>query len=58
MTVELLTIDEAAQAIDCSPTTVTRWIKSGRLPAVTLPSGRYRVRRDDLDKLLTSRPAR
>lgn len=52
-TPELLTIPEVADQFDVHPHTVRRWIKEGRLvPGVTLPSGRYRFRREDVEAIL------
>ena len=33
--------------------TVLRWIGEGKLPARQLPSGAYRVRETDIEKVLT-----
>jgi excisionase family DNA binding protein len=58
MSSELLTVHEVAQALRVDDTTVRRWIKSGALEAICLPHANkrcaYRVRKDTLDKLLTS----
>jgi excisionase family DNA binding protein len=48
----LLTTSQAADMLDVSRDTVARWIRLGQLPAVRLPSGRYRVRREDVERLL------
>lgn len=37
--------------------TVRRWIKSGKLAAVILPSGQARIRRETLDAILQERIA-
>lgn len=58
---ELLTVAEAATIARVKPRTIRRWIRQGRLPAITLagsraasPNGwRYRVRRRDLTRLLS-----
>jgi excisionase family DNA binding protein len=47
-----LTITEAAVKLDVSSGTVRRWIREGRLPAITHPSGRRRVRPEDVAKIL------
>jgi excisionase family DNA binding protein len=44
---------EAAGRLGCSTRTVVRWIQDGRLRAITLPNGRYRVLTEDIDKILT-----
>lgn len=50
---ELLTIAEAADQFDVHPHTVRRWIKEGRInPSVTLPSGRVRFRREDIEAIV------
>lgn len=36
-----------------SAQTVLRWARDGRLPTVTLPSGRRFFRREDIEALLT-----
>jgi len=55
---ELLTVHEVARRLRVDDTTVRRWIKSGALPAITLPhKGRrqaYRVKKSTLDALLKS----
>ena len=51
-TEELLTTGEVARALCYHPLTVWRMIKAGRLPAIQLPSGHYRIRRSALKKLL------
>lgn len=53
MTTELLTTGQVASLLNVHPQTVRRWIDTGRLPALRLPSGVWRVRRDDLDALLS-----
>jgi excisionase family DNA binding protein len=58
---DLLTVHEVALALRVDDTTVRRWIKSGVLEAIELPHRNkrcaYRIRRDTLDKLLTSAAA-
>jgi excisionase family DNA binding protein len=50
---ELLTTAEVADQFDVHPHTVRRWIKEGRLtPSVTLPSGRVRFTREDVEAIL------
>ena len=56
MTEELLTIKEAAKILKVRRETIRRYIKNGYLKAVTLPGGGYRLREQDIQKLL-SRPA-
>jgi excisionase family DNA binding protein len=49
---ELLTTRKVAQMLSVSQSTVERWIQLDRLPAIRLPSGHYRVRRADVERLL------
>ena len=51
---ELLTVAEVAELLKLNEQTVRRWIRTGRLPAVSLGSRQagYRVRRSDVDELL------
>lgn len=52
--VELLTVNEVALKLKITPTTVLRWIRDKRLPAM-MPGGNkmgYRVRSDDLQRLI------
>jgi excisionase family DNA binding protein len=44
----MLTVTEAAQRVGRSPQTVRRWIRDGRLPAVT-QHGRHAIEPADLD---------
>ena len=44
----LLTLDEAARRLGVRPTTLSRWIRKGRVPAYRLPSGSYRIAEEDL----------
>jgi len=48
----LLTAIQVASELNTSAETVRRWEREGRLHAVTLPSGRKRYRRSDIDALL------
>jgi excisionase family DNA binding protein len=52
MSEELLRTEQVAKLLNTSPATVRNWIRLGLIEAVRLPSGQYRVRREDLDKLL------
>jgi excisionase family DNA binding protein len=49
---ELLTANEAAERLRVSGDTVRRWIRLDILPAVRLPSGQVRIRREDVERLL------
>jgi excisionase family DNA binding protein len=50
--IRLLTLAEVAATFRCDPETVRRWVKSRKLPAVSTPGGGYRVRSDDIEKIL------
>jgi excisionase family DNA binding protein len=52
---ELLTTAEVAQMLRVSQKTIARWVNLGQLPAVKLPSGQFRIRRADIEKLLGDR---
>jgi len=48
----LLTSAEAAKMLRVSHSTITRYVRLGLLDAVRLPSGQYRIRLEDVEKLL------
>ncbi len=48
----MLTTTQAAELLNVDRATIARWIRHGQLAAIKLPSGQYRVRRSDLDRLL------
>ena len=45
-------VSEAARVLGVSRMTISRWIRSGRLPAARLGHRTVRIRHDDLDQLL------
>lgn len=47
-----LSIPEAAEAFEVSENSVRRWVKSRRLRAIKLPSGHYKIRREDVLAIL------
>jgi putative resolvase len=49
---DLLTIAEVASILHVSVSSVHRWIGSGKLKAIKLPSGHYRIRAGDVEALL------
>jgi excisionase family DNA binding protein len=49
---ELLTVAQVAGRWHVSIRTVHRWIAEGKLKAVRLPSGRYRIRPADAEAAL------
>ena len=50
----LLRLPIVAAELGCSLDTVDRYIRAGKIPIVRLPSGRRRVAREDLDRLIDS----
>lgn len=48
----LIKLATVAETLDCSIDTVDRFVRQGVLPVVRLPSGRRRVDRDDLDRVI------
>lgn len=52
----LLTTAEAARKLTVSDETIRRWIADGKLPAITLPSGQYRIRKADVEAILRGEP--
>jgi excisionase family DNA binding protein len=52
---ELLTARSVAAELGVCPTTVLRWTRRGQIPAIRLPSGQLRYRRDDLEAWLAKR---
>ena len=47
-----LNLESAAKYSDTSVFTIRRWIKAGLVPATKLPSGTWRVRRDEMEAFL------
>jgi len=56
MNEELITVEEAARILKVRCETIRRYIKNGHLKALTLPGGDYRLREEDIQRLL-SHPA-
>ncbi len=52
-TTQLLTSAQVAERVGVHVNTIGRWVKDGRLAAITLPSGRLRFRPEDVNELLT-----
>ena len=42
---------EAAEQLGVSPRTIRKWISQGRLPVSKLPSGRYKVALEDIERI-------
>ena len=49
---EYISVGFIAKCCGVSNTTVLRWITTGKLPAFRLPSGHYRVVKDDFSEFL------
>ena len=49
---ELLTAKQVASIAGVTDDTVWSWIRSDKLPCIKLPTGRYRVTREDLNAFL------
>jgi excisionase family DNA binding protein len=49
---ELLTTRRVAELLGVSQSTVERWIGLDRLKAIQLPSGHYRIRRSEVNRIL------
>ena len=47
-----ITAREVAGLFEVSPSTVLRWAKDGRLPALVTPSGRLRFPRESIQKMI------
>jgi excisionase family DNA binding protein len=54
MSDDLLTTAEAARMLRVSQKTIGRWVRLGQLPAVRLPSGQFRIKRAEVERLLAS----
>jgi excisionase family DNA binding protein len=50
--IPLLTTGEAALRLHVTDETVRRWIAAGKIPAITLPSGQFRIKEADIDAIL------
>lgn len=48
----MLTTSQAAALLGVDRATVARWVRLGQLPAVRLPSGHWRIRRVEVERLL------
>jgi excisionase family DNA binding protein len=48
-----ISVGLAAKHCGVSNTTILRWITTGQLPAFRLPSGHYRIERDNFSEFLT-----
>jgi excisionase family DNA binding protein len=50
---DVLTTTQAAALLNVDRATIARWVRLGQLPAIRLPSGHWRIRRADVERLLT-----
>lgn len=50
---KLLRTGKASEALGIHKVTLLRWIHTGLMPAIRLPSGEYRIRQSDIDLILT-----
>lgn len=48
----LLTAPQVAKMLSVSAETIRVWAKDGKLPSITLPAGRLRFRRADIEAIL------
>lgn len=49
---ELLFPPDVAIELKVDVQTIRRWVRSGKLPSIRMPSGRIRIRRSDIDRIL------
>lgn len=49
-----ISVTAAARRLDVDGETIRRWIKTGKLAAIQLPSGQYRVASAQVEKILTT----
>jgi excisionase family DNA binding protein len=54
---EMLTPKEVRVKLGISKRTLYRWIKTGKIKAVVLPSGRIRIPREEVEKILRAAPS-
>jgi len=52
----MLKTREVAKILGVKPRTVSKWIREGELRAVKINGHTWRVRREDLDNFIESRP--
>ena len=49
---KMLTLRQTAEILNISTRTLLRWIESGKIRAVRLPSGRIRIPQTEIEKVL------
>ena len=52
---KLLKISEVAKILNVSRHTILNWIREGKIRAIRLPSGRYRIPESEVRKILEGR---
>ena len=50
---QLLTTAEVADLCKVDPETVRMWARRGQIETITLPGGRKRFRREEIERILT-----
>ena len=50
--VRMVGVGKASQLIGVEKETIRAYIRDGRLPAMRLPNGYFRIREEDLDRML------
>ncbi|MBI3964211.1 MAG: helix-turn-helix domain-containing protein [Chloroflexi bacterium] len=48
----LLTTKQASDMLEVDPSTIRRWAATGRIPSVELPSGRLKISKAAVEKML------
>jgi len=51
-TEHLVAVSETARRLGYCTESIRRMIKTGKLPAVIMPSGQYRIRENDIEAML------
>jgi excisionase family DNA binding protein len=51
----LLRVSFVVRRLDVAPCTVRNWIQAGRIAAIRIPGGKYRIHRDELARIEASR---
>jgi excisionase family DNA binding protein len=53
---ELLTTGQVARILNVGRQAVNKWVKKGQLKAVRTPGGHIRIRRSDIDRVVSGEP--
>ena len=51
---EVYTVEEVAKKLKVRPRTVREWIKKGQIKASKLPSGQWRIKEEELRRILNN----